>query len=82
MKYHVVYDAQGNIIAVSYSDLPAPQVHDQLAPRFAPEARSGQHVAEIEVSPEEHAKFGLTDIAERLRVDVKAPRPMLISKSQ
>lgn len=81
MKYHVVYDAQGNIVAASYSDLPTPQVYDQLAPRFAPVAGRDQHVAEIEVSPEEHAKFGLTDLAERLRVDVKAPRPMLTPKS-
>jgi hypothetical protein len=79
MKRHVVFDKHGNIVSAGYLDRPAPEAYDYLTPRFGPVAGDGQTVAELEV-PEEYAKLPLTDLVERLQVDVRAERPTLIAK--
>jgi hypothetical protein len=78
MKVHVVYDNEGNIISAS---VPLPPAYDFRGPRFGPIARQGNHAAELEV-PEEHATLGFVELAQRLRVDVKAKQDRLALKAE
>ena len=71
MKYHVVFDRDGNIVSAGYQDRPEPEVYDYLTPRFGPVAEDGQTIAELEI-PDEYAKLSLTDFVEQVQVDVKA----------
>jgi hypothetical protein len=71
MKVHVIYDSQGNIISLG-AQLPP-------APTFGPQAKEGQHGAELEV-PAEHAALGLIELAEKMQVDTKGHQPRLIAK--
>ena len=68
MKIHVVYDKEGSIVSAG---APLPPAYDFRGPRFGPLPKEGQHAAELEVS-EEHATMGFSELAQRLRVDVKS----------
>jgi len=82
MKYHLVYDEQGNIISVGHLDMPVPQALDAMAPNFGPMAMAGQSVAEIEV-PEEYAKLDMAEMISLLRVSVPtSQQPTLMLKNQ
>jgi hypothetical protein len=74
MKVHVVYDAQGNVVSMG---VPAPLGPDFRGPVFGAQAGSGQHVAELEVPPEQ-SHLTLVQLAENLQVDVKT-RPHKLS---
>ncbi|MEB3177864.1 MAG: hypothetical protein VKL59_02315 [Nostocaceae cyanobacterium] len=82
MKYHLVYDEQGNIISAGYMDMPMPEALDAMAPKFGPMPMEGQYVAEIEV-PEEYAKLDMAEMISLLRVSVPTPQqPTLMFKNQ
>jgi hypothetical protein len=82
MKYHLVYDEQGNIISAGYMDMPMPKALDAMAPKFGPMAMAGQYVAEIEV-PEEYAKLDMAEMISLLQVSVPTPQqPTLMLKNQ
>ena len=78
MKMHVVYDKDGNIVSAG---IPLPPAYDLRGPRFGSIAREGQHSAELEV-PEEHRTMGLVDLAQRLRVNVRAKQHKLTLKGE
>jgi hypothetical protein len=71
MKVHVLYDKSGNIISAGYLDRPTPETYDHMAPRFGPEAREGQQVAELEL-PDDYIKLGPSDLIQRLQGDLQA----------
>ena len=65
-KVHVVYDREGNIIAVG---VPRPPQFDFSGPAFGPQPSKDQHAAELEV-PSEHADLHLAHFSQKLKVDV------------
>ena len=74
MKVHVVYDAQGAIISMG---VPGPLGPDLRGPVFGVQAMTGQHMAELEV-PAEQSHLTLSDLADKLQVNVRA-RPHTLS---
>jgi hypothetical protein len=65
-KVHVIYDRDGNIIAVG---APLPPRFDFSGPAFGPQAGPDQHTAELEV-PSEHIDLQLAHFSQKLKVDV------------
>jgi hypothetical protein len=65
-KVHVIYDRDGNIIAVG---APLPPRFDFSGPAFGPQAGPDQHTAELEV-PSEHLDLQLAHFSQKLKVDV------------
>lgn len=78
MKIHVIYDNQGKIVSAG---VPLPQTYDFRAPAFGPKGGEGQYAAELDV-PEEHIGLGLTDLVQRLRVEIKGKQHRLVSKGE
>jgi hypothetical protein len=76
MKAHIVYDRQGNVISMG---VPLPQSYDFRGPAFGPHARDGQLVGEFDV-PEEHAQLQITDLVNKLKVDVQGKSHKLVAK--
>jgi hypothetical protein len=64
MKLHVVYDNEGQIIALS---APLPPAYDFATPNSGAMASEGQQVADVEL-PDEFASMSLGDLSERLQV--------------
>ena len=79
MTCHVVFDRDGNIVSAGYLDRPAPEAYDYLTPRFGPVTGEGQTAAELDI-PDEYEGLALRDVVERLQVDIKAKRPVLVPK--
>ena len=76
MKVHVLYDKQGNIVSLG---APLPVSYDFRGPAFGPQAGEGQQIGELEV-PEEHARLGIIQLAEKLKVDVQGRSHKLVAK--
>jgi hypothetical protein len=71
MDVQVVYDNEGQVIAVA---VPLPPAYDFMTPRSGAVASDGQQVAVLAL-PAEAAELSLSEISDRLRVNQEgAPR--------
>lgn len=78
MRLHVVYDAEGEVVALG---LPLPPAYDGSQPKSGPMALPDQHVGHLRV-PEELEHLDLGELATRVRVDTESQPHKLYSREE
>jgi hypothetical protein len=76
MKVHVVYDEEGEVIAMG---VPLPPAYDFSGPRSGPMALENQQVAEMQVPPD-LTGLSLAELSQRISVDTKEKPHRLTAK--
>ena len=75
MKCSVVFDKEGKILSMGYSERPELEADDGLIARGGPVVEADQTIVELYV-PDKYAKMPLREFIERVQADVKAKRPV------
>lgn len=71
MKCSVVFDKDGKIVSMGYSEPLELEAEDGLIARGGPVVEAGQTVVELYM-PDEYARMPLADLFERVQVDAQA----------